>query len=573
MKSPVALIFFLYFFSFTSAAQKHIDAKLEKLIQNDEFEKAKRYLKKTFVNSNEISQEKYIYYNAKAGFVYLRLGVIDSALYFSKNAIRKIEPASKKEVKYEAWKSMAYSYCRIGKIDSATIYTQQLYNAVEKTNNYEMKRYANILMGIISFQNKLLYDSLNYYEKALELTKTSKNNQNFKVDYYNLGLTHTVLRNFDEGIKLLTIAESYAVKSNDKRLLGRIYGTTADNYSGQGNDEKRKIFLEKANAVAKSINDSKLLAMGESHQMRWNFYNGKTDEAYKEGTKIVEKLKKENLPQLEVKSDSLMYVMAKKNNQSVEALHYLEAFTKNKFELLEQNGRDQLEEIRAKYELKNKNLIIQKQKIEIIASNRINKITFLTIALFIFILSAIAVMYFKHKKSIRLIYKKEKEKDLQIKKLQDRINSYALIKSNENQSNKIDFTSKNEFDLSAKNQELFERIMDVLETEKLFLNPDLDQNTIIKIIGTNKKYLYEAVTQNSDLNFRGIINRLRINEAKSIIEQKIMNQEEINFSSIFSECGFNSNSSFYRTFKTTTGITPHEYAIEYKKEFAGGVVL
>ena len=115
--------------------------------------------------------------------------------------------------------------------------------------------------------------------------------------------------------------------------------------------------------------------------------------------------------------------------------------------------------------------------------------------------------------------------------------------------------------------------MDVLETEKLFLNPDLDQNTIIKIIGTNKKYLYEAVTQNSDLNFRGIINRLRINEAKSIIEQKIMNQEEINFSSIFSECGFNSNSSFYRTFKTTTGITTHEYAIEYKKEFAGGVAL
>jgi AraC-like DNA-binding protein len=567
MKRPIVLFLFLYFISFSSIAQKDFDAKLEKLIQNDEFEKAKLHLKKTFFNSNENSTEKYIYYNAKAGFIYLRLGIIDSALYFSKNAIRKIEPTLKKEVKYEAWKSMAYSYCKVGKIDSATIFTQQLYEAVDKTNNFEMKRYANILMGIISFRNKLLNESLDYYVKALEQTKISKNNQNYKVDYYNLGLTHTMLKNFEEGIKFLKLAEINAINSNDKILLGRIYGTTADNYAAQGNDEKRQFFLEKANAVGKSIGDSKLIAMGESHQMQWNFHNGKINEAYKEGTKIVENLKKENLTLLETKSDSMMYVMAKKSNQPIKALYYLETFTKNKFKILEENGRDKLEEIRAKYELKNKNLIIQKQNLEIIASNRIHKIAFLIITLFIIIFSVIAFMYFKHKKNIHLIYKKEKEKDLQIKKLQDRINSYALIKNTNNITNKLDIISKNETDLVPKSQDLFEKIMMVLETEKLFLNPDLDQNTIIKIIGTNKKYLYEAVAQNSDLNFRGIINRLRINEAKSIIEQKILNKEEINFSNLFSESGFNSNSSFYRTFKTATGITPNDYAEEFRKDY------
>ncbi len=87
MNRSFVFFVFLHFFSFSSVAQKHFDAKLEKLIQNDEFEKAKLYLKKVYKNSNEISKEKYIYYNAKAGFVYLRLGVIDSCKSSAKSVL------------------------------------------------------------------------------------------------------------------------------------------------------------------------------------------------------------------------------------------------------------------------------------------------------------------------------------------------------------------------------------------------------------------------------------------------------------------------------------------------------
>jgi AraC-like DNA-binding protein len=567
----VVLMLLFYFFGF---AQKEYNSKLEKYIRYDEFDKAKQHLKKHLQTISIADYDEFIYYNAKASFVYLRLGILDSAMYYSKNALKKIDFTSKNQLKYETWKSIAYSYCKYGKIDSAAIYAQKLYIAVDKSDNYEMMRYANILMGIISFQNKLFYDSLDFYEKALELSKKSQNFFNYKVDYYNLGLTHSVLKNHQKGINYLIKAASLAEKSNDKRLLSRIYGSMADNYLDKGDDVNRTFYLEKANKIANSIKDKKLLAMGASNQMVWDYKKGSINKAYLFGSEAADYLKDEELPHLKVKNDTLMYAMAKKNNQTEQALQYLESFTKNKLKLLEQNGRKQIEEIKTKYKVQSKNLIIKNQNLKIVAAKRINRITFLIIILLSIVFFFLFSAYLKKKKIINFIYKKEKEKDFEIKVLNARIDALSI----ENNKDKFliidqsDFqTRKNCDDEKSstsleKTSELFEKFMRALEQQKLFLNPEIDQNLVVKILGTNKKYLYEAITNHCDVNFRGLINRFRIKEAKKIIEKKLTQNETLNISDIHSECGFSSNSSFYRTFKSTTGITPNEYVREFKKE-------
>ena len=565
MKSFKSILFLLLLPIFCFS-QKHPDLILEKLIDNDDFESARLYIRKELKPFNKDQANNYVYYNAKAGFVYLRLGILDSALYFSKNAAYKLNYTSKKEIQYESWKSIAYCYTKYGKLDSAIVYTNKLYEAVLPSKNYEMKRYANILMGIISFQNRLLEDTKKYYEKALELSIVINKTTNYKVDYYNLGLVNTNLKNYEKGIKYLEKAEFYTLKSNDRRLLSRVYGTMADNYASQGNNEKREYYLKKANEVAKYINDNSLLAMGASHQMQWDYIHGKKKEAYNNGIVLTKKLGLLNLPHLKAADDSLMYALAKKKGDSDTAMFYLESFLENKIKLLKHNGRKQIDSIKSKYELKNKNIIIEKQKIEIIAAKRINKI-FLLILLLISI-STLFIVYTQNKKRkvIGLIYRKEKEKDAQIKKIFERFKLkdhplFSRDKASLNQMEK-ESISKN------KSEDIFEKIMFVIETQKLYLKPDLDQNELIGLLGTNKRYIYEAISNYSDTNFRGIINRLRINEAKMIIENKVSNKEEINYSSIYSESGFNSNSSFYRIFKSITEITPNDYAQEFKKEIS-----
>ena len=91
---------------------------------------------------------------------------------------------------------------------------------------------------------------------------------------------------------------------------------------------------------------------------------------------------------------------------------------------------------------------------------------------------------------------------------------------------------------------------------------------MVKILGTNQKYLYQAISENSDSNFRSFVNRYRIDEAKRIIEQKIHGKEVFNLSEIYIPSGFNSSGSFYRAFKSVTGLTPKDYAAEIRSDLS-----
>ena len=121
---------------------------------------------------------------------------------------------------------------------------------------------------------------------------------------------------------------------------------------------------------------------------------------------------------------------------------------------------------------------------------------------------------------------------------------------------------------------LFTELRDAFDKQKLYLDPELNLKAVIRILGTNKKYLHQAISENSDANFRSFINRYRVDEAKRMMENGMQNNKQINLSEIYTSAGFNSTASFYRAFKQVTGLSPKDYAVEYrnamkKKQFSG----
>jgi len=98
------------------------------------------------------------------------------------------------------------------------------------------------------------------------------------------------------------------------------------------------------------------------------------------------------------------------------------------------------------------------------------------------------------------------------------------------------------------------RLIELMETEQMYLNPDLTVEDVVKRLGTNTKYFSNILHHEMHTTFSQWVNEYRIEHAKQLLQNK--DEKVVNLAW---QCGFNSNQSFYRTFAKYTGSTPTEW--------------
>ena len=118
----------------------------------------------------------------------------------------------------------------------------------------------------------------------------------------------------------------------------------------------------------------------------------------------------------------------------------------------------------------------------------------------------------------------------------------------------------------AEELKLFSRLKKVMETESLFLDPDLTLRDVADRLATNTKYLSQVVNHHAGQNFQHFVNGYRIRAFK----RKMMAQEVPNLTlfGLAMQCGFKNKSTFYKVFKEVTGITPKGFIKSSKAERA-----
>jgi PAS domain S-box-containing protein len=104
---------------------------------------------------------------------------------------------------------------------------------------------------------------------------------------------------------------------------------------------------------------------------------------------------------------------------------------------------------------------------------------------------------------------------------------------------------------------LYFKLKDLLQKEKLYLDPNLSLKNVADRLATNTKYLSQVVNNHSGKNFQYFINSYRVSEAK----KQIMDSDNNNLTlyGIALQCGFKNKSTFYKVFKEITGQTPREF--------------
>lgn len=112
-------------------------------------------------------------------------------------------------------------------------------------------------------------------------------------------------------------------------------------------------------------------------------------------------------------------------------------------------------------------------------------------------------------------------------------------------------------------QFLYQDIIKLLRQEELFRLPDLTLSEVAQRIGTNRRYVSEAINLCAKMNFSTLLNTYRVEYA---CEQIISSVQPISMKQLMTQCGYKSQSTFYRSFRTITGITPKEFQRVAKKK-------
>jgi AraC-like DNA-binding protein len=102
-----------------------------------------------------------------------------------------------------------------------------------------------------------------------------------------------------------------------------------------------------------------------------------------------------------------------------------------------------------------------------------------------------------------------------------------------------------------------EKIRYLFEEQKLYHNPDLNIEMLSKELALSVRLTSYILNHGLEQNFTQLLNSYRTAEVVSRLSNG--EHKKVTILSIAFDAGFESKSTFYRNFKSLTGLTPSEY--------------
>jgi AraC-like DNA-binding protein len=113
---------------------------------------------------------------------------------------------------------------------------------------------------------------------------------------------------------------------------------------------------------------------------------------------------------------------------------------------------------------------------------------------------------------------------------------------------------KNEKIAESELKALRDRLTTLMDTEKPYLEPDINLGDLAKRMGTNASVLSAVINGAFEKNFNDFINGYRVTAVQQLLNDPAY--RHLSLLGIGFECGFNSKSTFNRAYKKATGQSP-----------------
>ncbi len=109
---------------------------------------------------------------------------------------------------------------------------------------------------------------------------------------------------------------------------------------------------------------------------------------------------------------------------------------------------------------------------------------------------------------------------------------------------------------NSQDRSLWDRLETAMQEQKVFRQKDMTLDRAAAMLGTNRTYLSKAVNTFSDCDFSTYVNKYRIRESISIMQEC---GKQTAFKEIADRVGYNSLQAYYNAFQKETGLSPGKY--------------
>ena len=102
-----------------------------------------------------------------------------------------------------------------------------------------------------------------------------------------------------------------------------------------------------------------------------------------------------------------------------------------------------------------------------------------------------------------------------------------------------------------------------METDKLYLDPDLDLSVLAARVGAARNQISYVINQTFGRNFYDYVNEYRVREVLRLMDDSARARDKM--LTLAFDAGFNSKPTFNAVFKKITGRTPSDFRLKNKK--------
>jgi AraC-like DNA-binding protein len=135
------------------------------------------------------------------------------------------------------------------------------------------------------------------------------------------------------------------------------------------------------------------------------------------------------------------------------------------------------------------------------------------------------------------------------------IAAYLILRCRHRRNAETDNPSFADVPTPDSNTILMQRICELIEDQKLYLESELKLTDVASMLGTNRNVISNCINSQRGISFSQFISEYRVAHAKELMST----QPGKKISEVWMASGFSTETSFFRTFKAVTGMTPSEW--------------